>query len=665
VVVNGEPVFAPDDLSASSKAFAHQIETGDAGKRKDWMDRIARCSGTTREYLLACMQARFNEPLEKLQAELGQAQPAQEAKKRYPYFVVLDEEGVIEGKKCDAGTYLVQRVEPAKGKPYIVRDLICGPLHIQAQTRDGAISNFGRLLRFKDTQRQWHTWSMPMVLLGRDGADVVGELLRQGLFIDPSMRNNLLHYLQAAPPEKALLCALHTGWCGKVFALQNEAIGPGKEGVVLQLPTIATPEFAQAGTLEGWKGEIAARAVGNPLLMLALSAAFAGPILAPTRSEGGGLHIHGDSSTGKSTTLEAFCSVWGGPKYKRSWKTTANGMEGVFAQFNECGLGLDELSECDPREVEAIVYAATNGRGKQRANRIGGAREIAQWQLQLFSTGERAIATVIESIRHKVKAGVAVRMIDLPADRKHGCWDELHGFADGGAFANAIKKAAATHYGVAARAYLERLTHDDRDLCPMLEAIRALPAFNPEDAEGQGRRVAARFAVIALAGELATEYGLTGWEKGAATKAAAMGVSLWLGQRGKGNGERRQIFDQVRDFIDRHGSTRFAPLNPEPVFQNLNDPAPGPANHLVSGGGKTIERAGWYEDVEGDREYLATPDGMREILNGLDFNRALEVLEGVGAIPPKDAQGKRAHRVRVDGTRRRLYRIRPDNLPED
>jgi hypothetical protein len=32
--------------------------------------------------------------------------------------------------------------------------------------------------------------------------------------------------------------------------------------------------------------------------------------------------------TGKTTILEAAASVWGGPNYRRSWRATANGMEG-------------------------------------------------------------------------------------------------------------------------------------------------------------------------------------------------------------------------------------------------------------------------------------------------------------------------------------------------
>ena len=89
------------------------------------------------------------------------------------------------------------------------------------------------------------------------------------------------------------------------------------------------------------------------------------------KAESGGFHLVGNSSTGKTTLIEAACSVWGGPAFKRSWRATANGIEGAAALFNDCLLALDEISECDPREVGAIVYALGNGVGKQRASRTG------------------------------------------------------------------------------------------------------------------------------------------------------------------------------------------------------------------------------------------------------------------------------------------------------
>lgn len=521
---------------------------------------------------------------------------------------------------------------------------VCGPLQVEAQTSDANDNNYGRLLKLRTTQGRWRTWAMPMELLAGDGAELRRELLAMGLEIDPQQRYALARYLQDQPPEIYVRCALQVGWCGGTFVLPDAVIGPDAARVIFQSGERAHEEHGQAGTLEGWRAEIAARAPGNTLLLLALAAAFAGPLLRRTNTEGGGLHFVGDSSTGKTTMLEAACSVWGGPNYRRSWRATANGMEGAAALFNDCLLALDEISECDPREVGAIVYALGNGRGKQRASRSGAARSVTRWQAFIVSTGERTIGTTMAEGGHRTKAGQAVRLLDMPAARRYGCFDDLHGFPTGTALSDALKRAAVTHYGRAGRAFLDRLTHDARDMAAMLEEFKALPQFNPEDAEGQDKRAASRFALLALAGELATEYGITGWPERAAADAAIHAFVAWRAMRGKGNDERRQVLDKLAGFLERHGDSRFSDGKDDRT---------------------TIrDRAGWWQDEGGGRIYLFNAEGLREALKGFDFRRALDLLEEVGALPPKQANGERARPIRIGGRPVKLYHVNADRLTD-
>ena len=189
-------------------------------------------------------------------------------------------------------------------------------------------------------------------------------------------------------------------------------------------------------------------------------------------------------------------------------------MEGAAALFNDCLLALDEISECDPGEIGAIVYTIGNGRGKQRASRTGNARGVTRWRCFVLSSGERTISTTMAEGGYRAKAGQSVRLLDIPSARRYGAWDALHGLASGTAFSDALKRAAVTHCGHAGRAFLEQLTRDKRDFCAFLERIKALPEFSVEGGEGQDKRAAARFALVALAGELAAEYGITGLARG-------------------------------------------------------------------------------------------------------------------------------------------------------
>lgn len=75
------------------------------------------------------------------------------------------------------------------------------------------------------------------------------------------------------------------------------------ERILLQTSGAIDHAYRTSGTLEGWQEHVARYAVGNSRFGLALSTAFAAPLLYPTSSESGGFHFRGGSSTGKMTAL--------------------------------------------------------------------------------------------------------------------------------------------------------------------------------------------------------------------------------------------------------------------------------------------------------------------------------------------------------------------------
>ena len=570
-----------------------------------------------------------------------------------PKFVVLDDWHQEGAAKYRPGVWHFG-IKPARGEapPTQTQQWICSPLHLDAVTTDAHAGNYGRLLRIKSTLGKWTKWAMPMMMLRGDCSDLRGELLSMGVEIDPYGRNRLAEYLQNQAPKRRIQCALQTGWADtayKAFVLPDLVIGPQAASVAYQSGERGSDEYAAAGTLPGWQAGIAAMAVGNPLLVLGICAAFAGPVLARCGQESGGIHFIGDSSTGKTTIIEAACSVWGSSGFRRSWRTTGNGLEGAAALFNDCLLALDEISECDPRQVGEVVYMLGNGRGKQRASRTGSARSVMRWRCSVLSTGERSIATTMTEGGHRIKAGQSVRLLDVPAQRTHGAWDNLHHLDSGTAFSDALKRQSATHYGHAGRAFLEKLTRDhEGSFSEALDAIKALPELQAPGDEGQAKRAAARFAILALAGELATDYGVTGWAEGEAIRAAGVGFAAWQSLRGtgRGNAEREQIIERITSFIERHGDSRFSDADSDDEQRAT----------------MVRDRAGWWRAGEGGRVYLFNADGLREALKGFDFARALDALQQAGAIDTPGADGKRARFIRIRGQGMRLYTVRPDRI---
>lgn len=517
---------------------------------------------------------------------------------------------------------------------------IASPIHAMACTSDERDTNHGLVLRLFSSSGRWREFAVPMQLLSGSGEELRAGLLDMGMRIDVDGHRLLNRWLMNCKPKKRLTAAKTVGWHGdgstRAFVLPSKTVG--NQDVILQSDRVGHDEFTTNGSLQGWRQEIGRLCAGNRWLVLAVAAALAGPVLKLVSRPGVGIHFVGDSSQGKSTLLHASTSVWGGLGFMRTWRATSNGLEGVAAALNDTALILDEISEAPPADVGAIVYSIGNGTGKSRAGRNGKAREVAKWRLSLISSGEKTLATIMGEAGKSVNAGQDVRMLEIPAVRSFGVLDELHGLEDGAAVSNRIRAAAnEEHYGHLGPAFVERLIADGRDFRKAHKEYVADPGFiacHPLEV-----RAAEALALIALAGELATEYGLTGWTKGEALDAAVEAFKKWKEFRGEGQTETRRILQAVETFIDRHGDSRFSDAAKDVATQ-------------------VRDRAGWWRDDEGGRIYLFTGTGLKEAMKGFEFNQGLEALSKSGWIVAFD-KGKHSKNTRVNGNQKRLYLIRP------
>jgi putative DNA primase/helicase len=489
-----------------------------------------------------------------------------------------------------------------------------------------------------------------MDLLKGDGTEYRGMLLSMGLQLSTmtKARNLLTQYIQTAPIEARARCVERTGWHGRLFVMPERTIGQADERILYQSASAAPGTFRQKGTLADWQAHVAAPCAGNSRLLFAVSAAFAAPLLEITGMESGGVHFRGDSSTGKTTALRLAASVWGGEGYLQRWRATDNGIEGLAAQHSDCLLVLDELSQVDPKVAGEVAYMLANGSGKTRATRTGTVRDTASWRLLFVSSGESGLAEHMAQANRKPKAGMEVRLLDIPADAGHGLglFDTLHNYASGAVFSKAITESALKYYGTAAIAFLEKLVEHLDKMPGMVKKAQKqfMESHLPDDAGGQSHRAALRFALVGAAGEIATVWGITGWNTGEAMDAAAVCFKAWMAQRGgAGNQETATMLAQVRQFFELHGDARFTDWE-----RATDDHAP-----------KTLNRAGFrrMDAATGENEFYVLPEVFRgEVCKGFDYRAVAKLMAGVGCLV-KDGRGyDRQERLPTMG-KVRCYRI--------
>ena len=515
---------------------------------------------------------------------------------------------------------------------------LCGRLDVTAKTSTEDGTGWGRWLEWRDDDGTPHSYAASMELLQEDGLDARKRLAQGGLHISTNRyaRELLEEYIQECPASGRYLCVDRLGWCGGAYALPDRTIGETGKRIVYQGPV--TPKAAgRAGTAESWRDNVGALAAGNSRLVFAASVAFAAPLLEMTGEASGGFHIRGGSSSGKTTALKLASSVFGNPRsYVRSWRSTDNGLEGVCVEHNDRLLALDEVGQVEPGKIGDIAYMIANGQGKARASRSGASREAAQWRTLVLSSGEEAFSDIMALAGKKARAGQEIRFADIEADAGAGmgAFEEIHRHAGPSAFANAVADAADRHHGAVGVEWLECLV---ADRSPLPETIRKgirdfIEEILPPHAGGQVERVARRFALAAVAGELATHYGLTGWPEGEADAAAKKCFLAWLeGFGGPGNQEERAILAHVRAFFEAHGATRFqSAVSP-------NDT-------------RVVNRAGFFRDADdGSRVYYVLPGQYKaELCRGFNQRAVTAALIKHGWIV-SGADGKTSRREWLPG----------------
>ncbi|KQU80385.1 MULTISPECIES: DUF927 domain-containing protein [unclassified Rhizobacter] len=549
----------------------------------------------------------------------------------------------------DNGVWLLMRDEEGNEKRPV---WLCSRLVVTARTRSDDANGWGYLLQFADPDGNPKSWAMPSSMLGGDSTEWACRLRDMGLQMAAGnkARAMVAQYIDSRKPVDRVTCTDRVGWHGGVYVLPSDCVGEtdGRR-FVFQSEAGMEDTYRREGTLQQWRENIAAKCVGNSRLVFALSCAFAGPMTRLAEMESGGFHLRGDSSMGKTTALRIAASVWGRPNYMQRWRTTDNALEATAVQHCDSLLILDEFGQLDPKVAGECAYMLANDQEKGRATRNGLARKRRTWRLLFLSSGELSLAQHMEAASKTPRAGQEVRMLDIPLDAGAGMGglEELHGHGGPAALADDIVTAAAKTYGQAGHAWLEWACKHHAELPARLaDMIRTYrDDFVPEGAAEQVRRAGARFALVAAAGELATEAGITGWVKGEARAALSRCFNAWIESRGhSGNGEDYAMHRQVRKFLELHGAGRFTWWHRGADDHSPNTLMRAGFRRMVDAEGKAIRTNSDHQREFGERmqpadgestsiEYFVLPEVFRsEMCAGYDYRAVCRTLAQRGHL---------------------------------
>jgi hypothetical protein len=288
----------------------------------------------------------------------------------------------------------------------------------------------------------------------RSGRALVRELGHAGIPVVEADAKPVERYLAAylvanrrALGEHRVTVARHLGWQEDdpgVFVTGDGAPWPVEPAEPEQRPALAAHH--PKGDLEGWK-DAAARTERYPVVRIALSAAFAAPLLKVLNLPSFTLDISGRSTRGKSTAAALALSAWADPTaYGEGMSTWKSGVIMIEKRLNLVrGLPvvLDETRVVKgPEVVDQVLYQVPMNHGAARG---GGWASMLPWHTILISTGEQP------ALSFTAHEGAAARVLSLR--RAPFGTDGPRSATD----ARAVTAGIGEHYGTAGPAFVDQL----------------------------------------------------------------------------------------------------------------------------------------------------------------------------------------------------------------
>jgi len=409
----------------------------------------------------------------------------------------------------DRGVYHVKKNKET-GQNEVKR--IAGPLYISKTSRD-----LDEKVAYVDlTFKQHGMYHTEQVRKGQ--LSIPNELIKlndTGAEIPYEHRNILVMYLREQEKQVE-----YKEMYSKLGFSQNEAgqweffhseVIPKRN-----LPTMFNEQKAKLaltpkGTLDAWLKIAKKHALGHTPAEFMLAVGFSAPLVGYLSQVINTvstlfIHINTDSTVGKTSSSMLAVSSFGLANDKvanslvKDWGNTTNRVEEEFNRNRGVPVVLDELSMSREKELSALFYTITSGKGKGRLNDKIAKQDRATWATTIISNGE--ISTFLRANKNK---GLKVRVKQFNGVT----WTKSPESAE------ELRQEIQQHYGHAGIAFVKHMFNkglpEVEDLWrSWVEKVKkALPQTNVTS------RLATDYAVIMTAVTLANEALELGLAEGA------------------------------------------------------------------------------------------------------------------------------------------------------
>ncbi|MFV7360736.1 DUF927 domain-containing protein [Citrobacter portucalensis] len=424
-----------------------------------------------------------------------------------------------------------------------------------------------------------------------------------------------------------------------IFVAEREGI----LGVIPNEDMTINNTIAVSGSLGQWQEQVAQMVCGvAPKLSILVGLSS---FLLPLLGESGAIfHLCGDSSTGKTAAIQAGASVnglaaepgSGSPTQIQRWNSTSNGLELLMVMNNGITLCLDELGSFTGKFFAETLYDIVSGATKSRMD--GETLEMARqstWVQNVLSTGELTIVDRIRQEKSPVMDGMLHRALSIPvtAEDSRGVNEDIDAARQR---ISDIKTSLQTCHGSAGYEFIRCLTgftdgegkYFDwkatsdflkADLDVMLDEMKRRLHAGLITLNSVECRALQRFAILYLAGALASEWQILPWEKEEIADVVYIAFNRWLQNYRFDAGRKQNVLITVQNFIAVSRSKFidvkmpcFASRKTDTAGYILNDGSylilPDTLEKLGMNWGLSAKKLARLIDEEG---YLTRPEGDR------------------------------------------------------